>query len=204
MDINAGASRRSRLLNGAASLIGFAHLAGIASPVAAAEPERVEPQIAVLPAGTQPPAPEAANRHPDGKFKKTDDDDEPDDDDEEGDDDGDECECRGARGRRVQAARGRERARCAAIFAVPEAAHNPQLAAHLAFETSIARTVAVGLLARGGRTAGGGGLRAAMATQTPTRVGGGAERTNAEAPAARDASWDRAMERHQDRPARRR
>lgn len=46
----------------------------------------------------------------------------------------------------AKAARSRERARCAAIFASPAAARNLPAAAHLAFNTPMPRSQAVGLL----------------------------------------------------------
>lgn len=53
----------------------------------------------------------------------------------------------------AKAAASAERARCAAIFATPEAAANLSLAAHLAFETDLTAKQAVGALRAGGVTA---------------------------------------------------
>lgn len=47
---------------------------------------------------------------------------------------------------KASAARRRERARCAAIFASPAAAKRPDIAAHLAFGTSLTRTAAIDTL----------------------------------------------------------
>jgi hypothetical protein len=46
-----------------------------------------------------------------------------------------------------------ERARCAAIFSAPSAAANPDLAAHLAFNTTLSPGAALETLARGGTSA---------------------------------------------------
>ena len=53
----------------------------------------------------------------------------------------------------AKAAASAERARCAAIFAAPEAAANLSLAAHLAFETDLTAKQAVGALRAGGMAA---------------------------------------------------
>lgn len=74
-----------------------------------------------------------SNRSKAKKAKADDDGGSDDDDDEENDD-------------QAKAARSRERARCAAIFAAPSAARNLQAAAHLAFNTNLPRSQAVGLL----------------------------------------------------------
>lgn len=71
---------------------------------------------------------------------------EDDDDDEEGDDGSDGADMR-KRGSR--AARLRERARCAAIFADAAAGNNPALAAQLAFGTDLPRSQAVAVLRSG-------------------------------------------------------
>nr|WP_025826139.1 hypothetical protein [Acetobacter persici] len=65
------------------------------------------------------------------------DDDETDGDTEDAEDEKDD---------QAKAARSRERARCAAIFASPAAARNLPAAAHLAFNTGMPRSQAVGLL----------------------------------------------------------
>ena len=55
----------------------------------------------------------------------------------------------------VAKARRKERARCATIFSHEAAAENLDLAAHLAFNTSMARGEAIATLARGGAPQGG-------------------------------------------------
>lgn len=68
------------------------------------------------------------------------------DGDGSGDDDGDTEDEEDEKDDQAKAARSRERARCAAIFASPAAARNLPAAAHLAFNTSMPRSQAVGLL----------------------------------------------------------
>jgi hypothetical protein len=99
---------------------------------------------------------------------------------------------------KASAARGRERARCAAIFAEPAAAKRPDIAAHLAFGTNLPRTAAINTL----RAVAAGepspppeqpqseqGLRSRMVREPVYDVGSEAERTRAgaETPAARAA-----------------
>lgn len=99
-------------------------------------------------------------------------------DDEDDEDEGDA---------KAQAARGRERARCAAIFASPHAAARPDVAAQLAFGTTLSRGEALNVLAAVGAgeapRARKGGLAARMDGQANPNVG-----TPAEAPAANDSS----------------
>jgi hypothetical protein len=80
---------------------------------------------------------------------------EDDDDDDDDDDDGAEGKRRGRRAEdddddegdpKASAIRLRERARCAAIFAHPAAAKRPDMAAHLAFGTSLSRRAAIDTL----------------------------------------------------------
>lgn len=66
--------------------------------------------------------------------------------DEAGEDDGDADDEEDEKDDQAKAARSRERARCAAIFASPAAARNLPGAAHLAFNTALPRSQAVGLL----------------------------------------------------------
>ncbi|KAA8387046.1 hypothetical protein FOH24_07055 [Acetobacter tropicalis] len=61
-------------------------------------------------------------------------------------DDGDTDDEEDEKDDQAKAARSRERARCAAIFASPAAARNLPGAAHLAFNTALPRSQAVGLL----------------------------------------------------------
>ncbi|WP_281700949.1 hypothetical protein [Acetobacter malorum] len=68
------------------------------------------------------------------------------DGDGSGDDDGDTEDEEDEKDDQAKAARSRERARCAAIFASPAAARNLPAAAHLAFNTPMPRSQAVGLL----------------------------------------------------------
>ncbi|MFT8463141.1 hypothetical protein [Acetobacter persici] len=65
---------------------------------------------------------------------------------DDGDDDGDTEDEEDEKNDQAKAARSRERARCAAIFASPSAARNLPGAAHLAFNTSLPRSQAVGIL----------------------------------------------------------
>ena len=69
-------------------------------------------------------------------------------------------------------ARAAERARCAAIFAAPEAAGNVALAAQLAFETDMPSKQAIGILRAAGATAPRvRGLNDRMAGVKPIKVG---------------------------------
>ncbi|GBQ32253.1 hypothetical protein [Gluconacetobacter azotocaptans] len=92
-----------------------------------------------------------------------------DDDDASADDETDEDDPQ------ASAARSRERARCAAIFRSKAAATRPDLAAHLAFNTSLPRNQAVDLLrasAAGAQSRSGDtGLSARMRAFGDTRVG---------------------------------
>ncbi|MDE1901512.1 MAG: hypothetical protein KGI37_07710 [Alphaproteobacteria bacterium] len=76
------------------------------------------------------------------KGKKAEGDDPKDEEDDDGEDGEDEMKGKGEKA----AARRRERARCAAIFAAPEAATRPDIAAHLAFNTAMPRKEAIGML----------------------------------------------------------
>lgn len=89
--------------------------------------------------------------------------------DETSDDDDTDSEMRGQGP--MAKARLRERARCAAIFAHPKAAENPDLAAHLAFNTRMTRIEAVGALARGGATKAGSVLNNLMRNHAGHRPG---------------------------------
>lgn len=82
---------------------------------------------------------------------------------------------------KASAARRRERARCAAIFASPAAAKRPDIAAHLAFGTSLTRTAAINTLtavAAGERQGADpkAGLRSRMAREPQYEVGTEEER----------------------------
>ena len=197
---------RSRLLASAASVLGFAHLAGLA-PVEAAAP-RQEPTLSASPApagNTAVSEPAEAKkhdeRHGDGKFKPAEnsgegdgEEDEDEDEDEDGDDGSDEKDmATDGKSKAVRCARSRERTRCAAILGAPEAAKNIQLAAHLAFETTLSRSAAIAALKKGIAASPSGGLARRMATVTPPNVHAGAERSQAAPRGAIAASWDRAM-----------
>lgn len=78
---------------------------------------------------------------------------------EEDEDDGDNAE---DESEGEKAARERERARCAAIFASPAAASRPDFAAHLAFQTSMKASEAIGML---NSFAAGAPKRSSLATR---------------------------------------
>ena len=82
-----------------------------------------------------------------------------------------------------------EKARCAAIFASPEAANNIQLAAHLAFNTSLSATKAIDALKTA--SAGPQRLHHRMAAAPQPRIGSGAESDPRSADAIAQ-SWERA------------
>lgn len=107
--------------------------------------------------------------------------------------DGEEGDCQemsGQRGQLVASARGRERARCAAILGHPKAAGNFALAAHLAFGTSLSRNQAVAALDVGGQAAATG-LGARMAGLAGAKPTASAPAPSAAAKIA--GSWDRAF-----------
>lgn len=123
------------------------------------------------------------------KGKRADDDD--DADAEEDDDDEEEMRGKSAAAR----ARRRERARCAAIFACKGAGRDPELAAELAFETTMTRKEAIAVLSktRGGAT----GQRIRGNPQLGT--GAPPSMTSEQAVAA---SWDAAFQKAGARPRR--
>ncbi|NNM70179.1 MAG: hypothetical protein HKM00_09510 [Gallionella sp.] len=103
-------------------------------------------------------------------------------DDAEADDTDEEMKGKGT----AAAARSRERARCSAIFASSAAAARPDVAAHLAFNTTMSRKEAVGLLnsvAAGGASKGSA-LASRMTSIKLPIVGS----DNASAPAAGSAA----------------
>lgn len=91
------------------------------------------------------------------------------DDDDDGDDDGDGDG-------KEKAARKSERARCAAIFAAPAAGTRPDMAAHLAFNTSMSAKAAIDMLgvAAAGSAPPARGLASRMANVAIPNVGAGA------------------------------
>ena len=101
------------------------------------------------------------------------------DDDEDEDDDESEMHGRSA----VASARRRERARCAAIFAAPQAAANPSLAASLAFETKMTRRQAIKVL----KSQGGG--RSLNRSDRNPNLDHGPSTSSAKT----SAGWDRAF-----------
>ena len=94
---------------------------------------------------------------------------------------------------KATAARKRERARCAAIFASKHAATRPDLAAHLAFETGMGRKAACAMLrtAAAGSEPGRRGLDGRMAAIDQPRPGAGGP--SGKPPIA--SSWDAAASR---------
>jgi hypothetical protein len=106
------------------------------------------------------------------------------DDDVDAEDDEDEMHGKSA----SASARRRERARCAAIFGSRHAAHNPVLAANLAFNTSMTRQQAMDVL----RDTPAGGTANGNRSASNPKLGAGGE----EAPSRTVAiagRWDRAM-----------
>ncbi|EBV5082429.1 hypothetical protein DO659_03295 [Salmonella enterica subsp. enterica serovar Minnesota] len=91
------------------------------------------------------------------------------------DDDGDESasEDDGSDAPAVKKGRRAERARCAAIFACREASFRPDMAAHLAFNTSMSAKEAVSLMKTMGTQGGrrGPSLASRMASEQDHRVG---------------------------------
>lgn len=185
---------RNGLLAGAANV---AHLAGLAvrpsarrqaaraaaaAAVALAEPpapgateQQPAPAATETPPASPPATPPAASTSEGTKARDTEDD-EDEDEDEEDDDE-------------YMEARARERRRVQAILTSPHAARAVQLAAHLAFDTSMPRQQAIAILER---TPAGGGLNAAMAgVQQPNLGNGGrADKPDGEAIAK---GWDKAF-----------
>jgi len=168
--------------------LGFAHLLGL--PAAAAA--RAEDD-------DKKKDPDADDGDDDESAARAEDDDSDDDKDEkkgksakavkdEGDDDGDDEKKGGKKAAKADddddsdddgkenAARKSERARCAAIFASPAAGTRPDMAAHLAFNTSMSSKAAVemlGVVAAGGAPAARG-LAGRMASVSIPNVGAGA------------------------------
>lgn len=124
-----------------------------------------------------------------GKAKGSDDDDDTDAEDDELDAEDDEDEMRGksasARARR------RERARCAAIFASKAAARNPEMAANLAFNTSLTRQEALALLRSAPAQGADNGSRSRAARNPNLGAGGDMQRGGAQQV---QAGWDRSFQ----------
>lgn len=127
------------------------------------------------------------NTTPSGRGRARGDDDADAEGDEEDEEDNDDPNAR--------ASRARERARCAAIFATKAAADRPDLAAHLAFNTSLPRSEAKGLLkaAAKGASRRGGALADAMAQFGQQRVSASAPSVSRQT--SIDAGWDAAAKR---------
>jgi hypothetical protein len=183
--------------------LSFAHLNG---PRAAAQAEDEEKKDddqakgAAASAEDDKPDDEKKDDKPsaEGDDKKDgDDDDKPADASAEGDKsdepDGDEDPDKEMSGNSpAAAARRRERARCAAIFACKAAGRNPEMAAALAFTTSMSRTAAIAALEALPVTARGGGDRAA---RNPSLGAGGGQASGSSAAAAQ-AGWTKAFDRY--------
>lgn len=108
-----------------------------------------------------------------------------DEDDERADDEDDDSEMRGKSAAAL--ARRREQSRCAAIFASKAAAHNPVLAANLAFKTRMTRSEAIATLE--GTPAPASAVNSRRAERNPViGVEGGAKQSPQQALAAR---WDK-------------
>lgn len=118
-----------------------------------------------------------------------------DDTNEEGDTDSDREEMRRPAGDRIRAARARERARCAAIFADAAAGANPRLAAQLAFGADpLPREAAIGLLRAGGP--GRTRLADRMAANPQMPIGGESPPARQETPEAAAAAAVALYDRH--------
>jgi hypothetical protein len=115
-----------------------------------------------------------------------------DDTDPDADDDDEEMHGKSA----AANARRRERARCAAIFASPQAAGNAALACSLAFETTMTRQEALAVLASQPRRA----PAADRSSGNPSIGPGGKQSTGA---AATQDAWGKAFEAHGVKPAQR-
>lgn len=113
---------------------------------------------------------------------------EDDEDDADAEDDDEEMTGKSA----VAKARGRERARCKAIFAHPVAAQNVALAASLAFDTTMTRKAAIAVMqGQAGRGGDRGDYRSDRRARNPDLgAGGGAPVTGAK---AQTQSWDAAL-----------
>lgn len=103
------------------------------------------------------------------------------DEDEDDERDEDEDDTRDKGDTKASAARGRERARCAAIFKHSAATGRPDFAAHLAFETNLGRRAACAML----KSAASGGQ--SQPGQDRAALPSGSK--------AADASWDAAAKR---------
>jgi hypothetical protein len=181
----------------AAALSPFAHLAGLgprrAAPHKAAEgapkdPPEEEAEEEEKPEGEAPPPPPPEEDEPEGEGEGAEDDPDAEDPDEE------------MRGNSAAAqARRRERARCAAIFASSHAAGRADVAAQLAFRTTMPRSAAIESLAALARADGGGGRRRRAGldermegAENPRLPPGAPEKSSAAQVAA---SWDAVMKR---------
>ncbi|TDG23224.1 hypothetical protein EYW47_14935 [Paraburkholderia silviterrae] len=92
-------------------------------------------------------------------------------------------------------ARRRERARCAAIFACKGAGRNTELAANLAFESTMTRSEAIAVLDKTRGSTGGAQVR-----RNPSLGSGDAPRMSQEQAVA--ASWDAAFQKAGSKPRR--
>jgi hypothetical protein len=118
----------------------------------------------------------------DKKDAKAEDDDAEDDKKPDGDDEDDKKSKKAGKAEEgdddesMQAARTSERARCAAIFASPSAGVRPDMAAHLAFNTSMSRKEAIAMLdAVAAGSTRPSGLAARMAGAKVPNIGADAE-----------------------------
>lgn len=116
--------------------------------------------------------------------------------------DGDDCDCDDSEmssddeeAQAANAARSRERARCAAIFASPYAKGREGAVANIAFGTSLSRKEGRALLASMGPVveAKPSGLHAGMSTVTPPRPNNGGAATAPSDAKAAAVGWDRAL-----------
>lgn len=180
--------------------LSFAHLASRrpAAASASAEGDTPEDEDKKPDAESDEPDAEDDDKKPDAKGAADTVEDDGEDDDgqddkasaEHDEPDGDEDPDKEMRGNSpIAAARRRERARCAAIFASAAAGRNPVLAAKLAFNTAMPRDEALAVLE--GTPAPAAAANAARAARNPQLGVGGERQTDSRAAAA--AGWDKAF-----------
>jgi hypothetical protein len=124
------------------------------------------------------------------------DDDDDDDDDEDGCDESDEADMKGTKGKKVAAARLRERARVAAVMSHSKAAAHPDFALKMALTTDFGRGKILSMLDALPAAAAANTLAARMSTEANRHVGAAPSAPSRQA--AIDAGWERAAARAKD------